>query len=302
LVDHNNIRGVSIGGMSSSLRDLARVLGLVVGFGALAIYLELSEKLALWLLGYERLQLDEMPLTLLVLSISLAWFAFRRFAEASSLLKTNRHLTQRLITAQEDERRTLARELHDEVGQACTALRIEAAYIAKAAATNPDSVLEAAGRIDQSVLRMQNLARDLLKRLRPPILDSLGLVESLQELCRHWHHQVGIPCLTRFDELRAPPPDAVCTGLYRVTQEALTNIARHAEASEVRVDLRVSDRLLKLTISDNGLGLAQTTWVEGLGLIGMRERIASLKGEIHFEDAHPGLRIRAQIPLGSRSP
>jgi hypothetical protein len=149
---------------------------------------------------------------------------------------------------------------------------------------------------------MQDLARDLLKRLRPPILDSLGLVESLQELCRRWHHQVGIPCLTRFDELRAPPPDAVCTGLYRVTQEGLTNIARHAQASEVRVDLRVSDRLLKLTISDNGLGLAKATWVEGLGLIGMRERIASLKGEIHFEDAHPGLRIRAQIPLDSRSP
>lgn len=288
--------------MSSSLRDLARILIFVIGFWALAIHQELSEKLALWLIGYERLQLDEMPLTLLVLSISLAWFAFRRFAEASSLLRANRHLMQRLITAQEDERRTLARELHDEVGQACTALRIEAAYIAKAAATNPDSVLKAAGRIDQSVLRMQDLARDLLKRLRPPILDSLGLVESLQELCRRWHHQVGIPCLTRFDELRAPPPDHVCTSLYRATQEALTNIARHAEASQVQVDLRVVDRRLTLTVTDDGQGLAQTTWVEGLGLIGMRERIASLRGEIHFEDAHPGLRIRAQIPLDGRSP
>ncbi len=289
-------------GVPKSLRDLARVFCLVVVFWALAIYLELSEKLALWLLGYERLQLDEMPLTLLVLSISLAWFAFRRFAEAASLLKTNRHLTQRLITAQEDERRTLARELHDEVGQACTALRIEAAYIAKAAMTNPNAVLEAAGRMDQSVLRMQSLARDLLKRLRPPILDSLGLVESLEELCRNWHRQFGILCLTDFDALQANPPDPVCTSLYRVTQEALTNIARHAQASQVRVALRVDHRYLTLTVTDDGQGLAQTTPVEGLGLIGMRERIASLQGEIHFEDAHPGLRIRAQIPLASLKP
>ena len=127
---------------SPALRDLTRVLVLVGGYWALAIYLELSETLVFWLRGYERLQLDEMPLTLLILSISLAWFAFRRFTEASGLLKANRDLTQRLITAQEDERRLLAQELHDEVGQACTALRIEAAYIAKAAATNPDAVLE----------------------------------------------------------------------------------------------------------------------------------------------------------------
>jgi signal transduction histidine kinase len=268
----------------------------VVGFWAFAISLELSEKLANWMLGYERLQLDEIPLTLLVLSISLAWFAFRRFSEAASLLKANSHLMQRLITAQEGERRTLAQELHDEVGQACTALRIEAAYIAKAAATNPDAVLAAAERIDHSVLGMQNLARDLLKRLRPPILDSLGLVESLRELCRHWHQQVGIPCLTHFDDLQETPSDPVCTSLYRVTQEALTNIARYAEASQARVDLKVDDRRLILTITDNGKGLAQTPAVQGLGLIGMRERIASLQGEIYFEDAQPGLRIRAHIP------
>lgn len=287
----------------SVLRDLVRVLAVVIVFWALAIQFELSEKLAVWLQGYERLQLDEMPLTLLVLSISLVWFAFRRFTEAEGLLAANRHLAQRLIRAQEDERRSLAQELHDEVGQACTVLRIEAAYIAKAAATNPDAVLQAAGRIDGAVLRMQDLARDMLKRLRPPILDSLGLVESLQELCRNWEQQCGIPCATQFDEIQALP-DSICTNLYRVTQEALTNIARHARASKVRVGLNIHRDQLILTISDDGQGLAQATMgmSQGLGLIGMRERMASLQGAIWFEDAQPGLRIRAQIPILKSEP
>jgi len=87
-----------------------------------------------------------------------------------------------------------------------------------------------------------------------------------------------------------------------VTQEALTNIARHARASQVQVVLRIDDRFLTLMISDNGRGLSQSTQGQGLGLIGMRERVASLHGELHVEDAQPGLRIRAQIPLAGIQP
>jgi glucose-6-phosphate-specific signal transduction histidine kinase len=159
---------------SPALRDLVRV-GVFVGtFWVIAIQFEMSEALGHWMQRYESFQLDEMPLTLLALSISLAWFTFRRIHEVSDLLATNRNLTQRLMTAQEDERRVLAQELHDEVGQACTALRIEAAFITKAIHSHPAAALEAAQRIDQSSLRMHSLARDMLKRLRPPDLDSLG--------------------------------------------------------------------------------------------------------------------------------
>ena len=279
-------------------RDLLRVLVVVALFWAMAMQWELSEKLALWLQSYERFQLDEIPLTLLALSLGLAWFAFQRMHEVSALLEANRHLTQRLISAQEDERRILAQELHDEVGQACTALRIEAAYIGKAIHNNPNAALESAKRIDQSSLRMHSLARDMLKRLRPPNLDSLGLEESLKELCSSWEQHCRIQCHTLINALPHVLPDALSTTIYRVTQEALTNIAKHANASQVWISLDGSQDVLTLSISDNGQGLHPTSsGSHGLGLTGMRERIASLQGHIHFEDAQPGLRIHVQLPI-----
>ena len=279
-------------------RDLLRVLVVVALFWAMAMQWELSEKLALWLQSYERFQLDEIPLTLLALSLGLAWFAFQRMHEVSALLEANRHLTQRLISAQEDERRILAQELHDEVGQACTALRIEAAYIGKAIHNDPNAALESAKRIDQSSLRMHSLARDMLKRLRPPNLDSLGLEESLKELCSSWEQHCRIQCHTLINALPHDLPDALSTTIYRVTQEALTNIAKHANASQVWISLNGSQDVLTLSISDNGQGLHPTSsGSHGLGLTGMRERIASLQGHIHFEDAQPGLRIHVQLPI-----
>jgi two-component system NarL family sensor kinase/two-component system sensor histidine kinase UhpB len=286
-----------------ALRDLLRVLVIVGMFWLLAMQLELSEKLADWMQSYERFQLDEMPLTLLVLSISLAWFAFRRIHEVSDLLTANRHLTQRLMSAQEDERRVLALELHDEVGQACTALRIEAAYITKAIHNNPTAALEAAQRIDQSSLRMHTLARDMLKRLRPPNLDSMGLEESLKALCRSWEQHCRIPCHTLVEALPNNLADPLCTSLYRVTQEALTNVAKHGHATQVWVSLHHQQEVLTLIITDNGQGLQRShSSTHGLGLTGMRERIASLQGQIHFEDAQPGLRIHVQVPLAKASP
>jgi glucose-6-phosphate-specific signal transduction histidine kinase len=282
---------------SPASRDLVRVSVLVGLFWCMAVQFEFSEKLAHGLQHYERFQLDEMPLTLLALSIGLAWFAFRRIAQVSELLITNRTLTQRLMTAQEDERRLLAQELHDEVGQTCTALRIEAAFIAKAVHSHPDAALEAAQRIDQSSLRMHSLARDMLKRLRPPNLDSLGFEASLHALCDSLQQQGHLQCHTLIHPVRDDLPDAVCTHLYRVTQEALTNIAKHAHASDVWVGLSIADAVLTLSITDNGQGLSPSPTSTGLGLIGMRERIASVQGHIHFEDAQPGLRIHVQVPL-----
>ena len=279
-------------------RDLARIAMLVSSFWLVAMQFELSETLSLWLQRYEHFQLDEVPLTLLVLSLCLAWVAFRRIAEVSDLLASNRDLTQRLMTVQEDERRILAQELHDEVGQACTALRIEAAYIAKAIHTHPDAALASAHRIDQSSLRMHSLARDMLKRLRPPNLDSLGFEASLIDLCQSWQQHCRIQCHTLIHDVPDGLPDHLCTSLYRVTHEALTNIAKHAQATQVWVGLHITQDVLTLSITDNGQGLLHTNTVtHGLGLIGMRERIASLHGRLHFEDAQPGLRIHVQVPL-----
>lgn len=289
---------MTISATSPALRDLVRVSLFVGAFWLMAMQFELSEKLSSALQSYEHLQLDEIPWTLLVLSISLSWFARRRTAEVSSLLQQNRHLTQRLMSAQDDERRLLAQELHDEVGQACTALRIEAAYILKTVRTNPEDAIAAAQRIDQSSLRMHGLARDMLKRLRPANLDSLGFEASLKELCQSWQQHVHIQCHTLIDPWPDNLPDHLCTSLYRVTQEALTNIARHAQASQVWVGLHIHHGVLTLSITDNGRGLSHTPdATHGLGLVGMRERITRLQGHIHFEDAQPGLRIHVQVPL-----
>jgi signal transduction histidine kinase len=145
---------------------------------------------------------------------------------------------------------------------------------------------------------MHSLARDMLKRLRPPNLDSLGLEASLRELCQSWQQHCQIECHTLIDDLETKASDAVATCLYRVMQEALTNIAKHAKATQVWVRLNSDGNVLTLSITDNGAGLTQLpSSSQGLGLIGMRERVASLRGHIHFENAEPGLRIHVQMPL-----
>jgi two-component system sensor histidine kinase UhpB len=293
-------------------RDAACVLALVLGFALLTSQLELSERLVPWLRQYEALQFDEFLLTLLVLSLSLAWFAWRRVgdvraeltertaaqARVSELLSHNRDLTQRLLTAQEDERRLLARDLHDEVGQTCTALRIEAAYIAKAAPAQPEQVISAALRVDAAAQRMHRLARDMLTRLQPAHLDSLGLEGALRELCRSWQVQCGVDCAFVAKAL----PDALREGanisLYRIIQEALTNVARHADATQVQVSVVVQNNQLRLCIEDNGCGMPpEGVPTSGLGCMGLRERVASLHGTLAWQDARPGVRVLATLPL-----
>jgi glucose-6-phosphate-specific signal transduction histidine kinase len=302
-------------------RDTLGVIALVLCFASLALHFELSERLLPWLKQHESWQVDELPLTLLVLSLGLVWFAFRRVADTqrelrereaaqeqvSALLAHNRDLTQRLFNAQEDERRILAQELHDEVAQACTALRIEGSYIAKAAFTQPDAVVLAAQRISTTSQRMHSLTRDMLKRLRPPQLDSMGLESALQELCRTWQTQCGIRCELNTHDVPDVLDDYTCTSLYRVTQEALTNIAKHAQATQVHIRLQRSANTLHLCVEDNGIGLSNTpdqlqNMAQGFGWVGMRERVASLQGSIDWVDAQPGLRIDVHIPMKMTQP
>jgi len=293
-------------------RDGACVLAVVLGFGVLTSQLELSERLVAWLRQHEALQLDELLLTLLVLSLSLAWFAWRRVGDVrakltertaaqalvSELLSHNRDLTQRLLSAQEDERRLLARDLHDEVGQTCTALRIEAAYIAKAAQAQPAQVVSAALRVDAAAQRMHRLARDMLTRLQPPHLDSLGLESALRELCRSWQVQCGVDCVFETKAMPDALREGVNVSLYRIIQEALTNVARHAQATQVQVSVTVQNDQLRLCIQDNGCGMpSEGVPTFGLGCMGLRERVASLHGTLEWQDARPGVRVLATLPL-----
>ena len=213
-----------------------------------------------------------------------------------------RDLSRRLIEVQEEERRRLARELHDEVGQTLTAiaLGLRAAGRSCGAAAGPH-IEECIGVVDGAIRQIRNLSLDL----RPPMLDDLGLVATLRWLL---DRQAGLAGYrARFvadpDEGRLDP--AVATAAFRVAQEALTNVARHAGARHVVVRLRLRGGGLELVVADDGGGfdpgaaLGSGARGEGLGLLGMRERAALLGGRLAIRSAPGrGAVVRLTIPTG----
>ncbi len=300
----------------AALTDLAIVAAAVGIFFILACRVELAEKVADWANGYEHWQFDELPLTLLCLSLGLAWFAFRRArvarqeiaervraeARIADLLAHNRELSQSLILTAENERCALARELHDEVGQNCTAIRAEASYLIHAQPDDNASIVGCAQRIAQASERLYTLVQHMLHRLRPAILDSLGLESALQDLCERWEEQSGVACGFFPRDIPADLDDSICITLFRLVQEGLTNVARHAHADQVRIDLGPSadGACFALVIADNGGGITPSQGKNrGFGLIGMRERVAGLQGRIQLVSAPGrGLRIEVELPAG----
>lgn len=299
-------------------RDAITLALALAAFATLAMRQQWSETLFQWLRRYEWLDLDELVLSLLMALVGCAWFACRRWldlrrqwhvslalqGQRDLLFQQNRELAQRLLSAQEDERRELARELHDEIAQSCTAIRFEAAYIARAIAPVPPAVpvapqtpaQAAAQRIEQSALEVHQITRRMLQRLRPAHLDSLGFEASLQALCDAWQQQCNVRCAIDIAPLPGPLRDEAQTGLYRVVQEALTNVARHAQATQARVQLHCTNDRLTLDITDDGIGLPNTQVHSGLGRIGIRERLALLGGQAHWTSAQPGTRLNCQMP------
>ncbi len=289
-----------------------------VAAAALATYLvasvvDLREALTHWLTPYEHWELDELPLALTVLACGLAWYALRRRheaqaalrlreraeAQARELLAHNRELARQLIAVQESERLALARELHDELGQGCTAVRVETATIRRSAGVDRIGMLAAAERADVAAQHLYQLVRGMLRRLRPANLDELGLVGALQELCEAWEVRSGVPCIFHHEALPLALGDAIDITLYRVTQEALTNVMRHARASTVRVKLgRSAEGELCLSIQDDGVGMDAVASARGLGLLGAAERAAALGGELQVQ-ATPGggVRLNLLIPM-----
>jgi len=195
-------------------------------------------------------------------------------------------LTRLLLRSQEDERRRIARELHDEAGQVLTAVKIE---------------LDLDGRRQASELVGRALAqvRDLSNLLRPAALDDLGLLPALRALADDFARRTRLE--VRFegpDSAPALAPEAE-VALYRVLQEALTNVARHARARRVSVRLEPGPRQLLLTIEDDGLGLPGPV-VPHLGLLGMRERLGAIGGSLRVANAAgAGVRVEACIPAGA---
>jgi signal transduction histidine kinase len=214
-----------------------------------------------------------------------------------------RQLSQQLVKAQEDERRSLSRELHDHVGQMLTALRLELGTAERARSAPGDAFgrsIAEGKRLTETMLRT---VRDLAMGLRPSMLDDFGLQPALEWLVRDFARRSGIRVdLTVQGELERLP-DAHRTCIYRVVQEALTNCLRHARAS--RIDVNVVDQAsrVELTVSDDGVGFLTTPARQGLGLLGLDERVRELAGRMSI-DSVPGrgttMRVVMPVPVAAR--
>jgi signal transduction histidine kinase len=236
---------------------------------------------------------------------------FNQLAESlERTLAERSELTRRLIALQDDERRHLARELHDEFGQCLAAIRALAASAGQTAAQACPALLSECESIERTAAHMAETLRGALFRLRPPDVDELGLAASLEGLIAGWNSRSR--GRTRF-EIRLGDgcegvPSAVGAGLYRVAQEAITNAAKHADARRVvlRLVTRPAEpttenaaREIELTVDDDGrAGDPDPAARSGMGLLGMRERVATLGGRMSFESGRDtGSVLRVVIPV-----
>lgn len=286
--------GPTLAGDRIGRRDLLAVLAITVLAYLVAGQVELGEWFADWAGDYEHWEADELPFTLIVLCAGLLWYGRRRDGERAVAHQRNQELTRRLIQAQEGERRRLARELHDEFGQHCAAIRFEAQCLQRGLAVGSPPLLSAQA-IAGSAEALQQGMRRLLRQLRPPALDTLGLDAALDELVRDWQqvHRIDVE---RRGGVAGTLGEPLAITVFRVVQEALTNVARHARASRVVLTVQVGQGDLRVELADNGIGLG--AFEAGLGMTGMQERAIDLGGWVDF--ASPpgaGAVVRLQLPL-----
>lgn len=224
--------------------------------------------------------------------------------KTQELLEQNRSLTKRLFGLQEAERRHLAQELHDELGQWLTAIQADAQLISNVTAQSDLQLHSSARAVLSNTNEVQKCVRDMIHQLRPSLLDELGLKESLREHVSQWQSQhtgtkCNISCHGDLDELG----ETLNITLYRIVQESLTNVAKHAQATSVSIKLENvknshSPATLMLTIQDDGKGMDVDKNYLGMGLPGMRERVLAAGGEFNIQSSpEKGMRIEACFPV-----
>jgi len=274
------------------------VLGLLILFAVLVnilVYISLGQGLApieSILKGLDGIEKGEYQLRLPMFKFPELSRISEKFNNMAEVLQKsrdeNRLLTQKTLAIQEDERRRLAQELHDEFGQSITAIKAVAASMGQARGQDRELLQSRAGTIATFSDRMYEVARRMMRQLRPAILDEFGLISALQDMIDDWNtrHEEAF-CHFEFKGKLNELGEEVNISIYRVVQESLTNIVKHSKASDVTVSLNRLEKDedhdalheigIQLLIKDNGIGFDEsTTW--GLGLLGMRERIEALNG------------------------
>ena len=309
-------------GRSNARRDALAVVVVSLAAAVTCVRLNLSEAMVGWMRRHENLQVDELPGILLVVAACLLWFSTRRYLEASGELELrratevrlaealaeNQRLAQQYLDRQEHERKALARDLHDELGQTLNAIKLDAVSVRDIIPPSEDAARMAAAAMIENIDRVYAVVAGLIRRLRPVALDELGVAAALEHCVGEWRHRLPstrihlrLECdLSRLDAVRA-------LALFRLVQESLTNVARHAQAR--CVDIRIAApagggaaERIEAAITDDGRGADLGVAGTGLGLIGMRERMAAIGGSLVVASAPgAGFKVAATLPIAGLS-
>ena len=306
-------------GIARPWRDALAVAVATLAAAAVSAEFNVSERLYRFTAPWERIQLDELPGVLWVLALGLAWYAVRRYRDAArdlerrrvaearlgAVLADNRRLSRQYVELQESERKSLARELHDELGQYLNVIKLDAVGIRDAKLHNPASVRERAAAIVENCNHIHVVLAHLIGQLRPVGLDELGLAAAMEHCVETWRPR--LPGTALHFAVRgdcAKLPEEVSLTAYRVVQEALTNVAKHASAKSVTIDIERYPRpgtaadVLEIAVIDDGVGKSASESGHGLGLIGMRERVEALRGELDVTSSTgQGFRLHARLPV-----
>lgn len=213
-----------------------------------------------------------------------------------------RLLAARLQSAREEERAVVAREMHDELGQALTALKLDTSWMMGRLSQNQEPLrerlLSMVSLIDEAIITVRRVS----SRMRPAVLDDLGLEAAIEWLTREYATRTGIECELDLQGENPPLDEESATAVFRILQEALTNVARHAEASRVQIGLQVTDGDLVMRVRDDGKGISQEE-IDGrqsIGLIGMAERAVVLHGRVEFNrPPEGGTEVLLFVPIGA---
>ena len=226
--------------------------------------------------------------------------------ESQRMLQQNekdlKDLTGRLIYAQEQERSRLARELHDDLAQRLAVFAIEVGRLQQQLANPSKAVQEQLGEMKKDIIEISQDVHDLSRQLHPSILDDLGLIKAVESECNNFSRREGIEIAFNHENISTDIPKNLSLSLYRIIQEALHNVSKHACADHVCVSLKGAghDHDILMSVQDDGIGFdpAEVWKKPGLGLSSMRERVRLMNGEFSIRShAKKGTEITVKVPL-----
>jgi two-component system, NarL family, sensor histidine kinase UhpB len=302
----------------SPWRDSALIVGITAASVILSARFNLNERLYEVTRHCEKFQIDELPIGMLVLLICLMWPSWRRYQHArreliarriiearlTEVLAENRELAQENVRIQETERKHLARELHDELGQYLNAIKLDAVSISDNDGRDPALSIHAAESIVRTVDHVHGAVTDMIARLRPVGLDELGLIAAVEHCVDYWRQRLpstrfALSVRGDFEDLSEP----LSLTMYRLIRVGLTNISKHAGARRAEIALEriksgpADAGQLHLTVADDGCGTQSSMRTSRFGLSGMRERV-EMEGGTLVLDSTPGhgFRFAAHLP------